>query len=63
MVGSGQRALGQYLKRTDPGFSPKAFGHSALSEMVRTYPDLVMTQEDGSGYWVTVKPKAEAVSA
>ena len=55
-------ALGQYLKRTDPGFSPKAFGHSSLSDMVGTYPDLVMTQENG-GHWVNLKPKREPVDA
>jgi OST-HTH/LOTUS domain len=54
----GLGALGQYLKRTDPGFSPKIFGHSALSDMVRTYPDLVMAQE-GGGFWVSVKPKVD----
>jgi uncharacterized protein (TIGR00288 family) len=59
----GLGALGQYLKRTDPGFSPKAFGHAALSEMVRTYPDLVMTQENGSGFWVNLKPKAESADS
>jgi uncharacterized protein (TIGR00288 family) len=57
-VGLGE--LGQYLKRTDPGFSPKAFGHSGLSDMVRTYPDLVMTQGEGSGYWVSLKPRVDA---
>ena len=55
----GLGALGQYLKRTDPAFSPKAFGHSALSDMVRTYPDLVMSQENGTGFWVSLKPKAD----
>jgi len=55
----GLGALGQYLKRTNPAFSPKAFGHSALSDMVRTYPDLVMTQE-GTGYWVSIKPRPES---
>lgn len=53
-------ALGQYLKRADPAFSPKTFGHPALSDMVRTYPDLVLTQEDGTGYWVNLKPKPDA---
>ena len=56
----GLGALGQYLKRTDPGFSPKAFGHPALSDMVRTYTDLVLTFEEGSGFWVSQKPKTEA---
>lgn len=60
----GMGALGQYLRRTDPGFSPKAFGHSSLSDMVRTYPDLVVTQENGSSsMWVSLKPKAEAHDA
>lgn len=53
-------ALGQYLKRTDPGFSPKAHGHAALSDMVRAYPELLLTQENNSGYWVSLKPKAAA---
>jgi len=57
VVGLG--ALGQYLKRTDPGFSPKAFGHNALSDMVRAYPELAVTVENGSGYWVSLKPKPE----
>lgn len=54
----GLGALGQYLKRTDPAFSPKAFGHSGLLEMVQTYTDLV-TLKDGGGYWVSPKPRAE----
>lgn len=59
----GLGALGQYLKRTDPGFSPKAFGHAALSDMIRTYPDLVMDQQSGTGLWVSLKPKAEVAEA
>jgi len=55
----GLGALGQYLKRTDPGFSPKAFGHTALSDMVRAYPELVVSVENGSGYWVGLKPKPD----
>mgnify|MGYP002382311141 CR=1 FL=1 len=53
-------ALGQYLKRTDPGFSPKAYGHAALSDMVRAYPELLLAQENNSGHWVSFKPKAAA---
>ncbi|QGW66690.1 NYN domain-containing protein [Lysobacter soli] len=59
----GLGALGQYLKRTDPGFSAKVYGHATLSDMVRTYPDLVMTQEPGTGFWVSLKPKSEPKSA
>lgn len=54
----GLGALGQYLKRTDPGFSPKTYGHGSLSEMVSTYPDLLMVNENG-GYWVSVRIKPE----
>lgn len=57
----GLGALGQYMKRTDPGFSPKALGHSALSDMVRTYTDLVMIQGEGAALWVSLKPKPESV--
>ncbi|MBY4732248.1 NYN domain-containing protein [Cupriavidus pauculus] len=57
----GLGGLGQYLKRTDPGFSPKAFGHATLSDMVRTYPDLVMNQQNGTGFWVSLKPKPDGV--
>ena len=46
-------------KRTDPGFSPKAFGHTALSDMVRAYPDLALTFENGSGHWVSLKPRPD----
>lgn len=53
--------LGQYLKRTDPAFSPKAFGHSGLLDMVQTYPDLV-TVKEGGGYWVSLKAKAEGAA-
>ncbi|MGL6079119.1 NYN domain-containing protein [Methyloversatilis discipulorum] len=54
----GLGALGQYLKRTDPGFSPKTYGHGSLSEMVSTYPDLLMVHENG-GHWVSVRAKPE----
>lgn len=43
--------LGQYLKRTDPAFSPKAYGHSGLLDMVRTYQPLTLHQEAG-GHWM-----------
>jgi hypothetical protein len=42
--------LGQYLKRTDPDFSPQAYGHSGLLDMLRTYDFLESKQEDG-GHW------------
>lgn len=58
----GLGALGQYLKRTDPAFSPKVYGHATLSDMVRTYTDLSMTKGAGNGFWVSLKPKASKAS-
>ncbi|MET3465096.1 NYN domain-containing protein [Variovorax atrisoli] len=43
-------ALGQYLKRTDPAFSPKLYGHSGLLDMVRTY-DLLVPKQEAEGLW------------
>lgn len=43
-------ALGSYLKRTDPAFSPKIYGHSGLLDMVRTY-DLLSAQQELGGHW------------
>lgn len=57
----GLGALGQYLKRTDPAFSPNTYGHSGLLNMVRTYDLLALKQEVG-GHWsvslVPVEPQA-----
>jgi len=55
----GLGALGQYMKRTNPSFAPKVYGHSTLTDMVRAYPDLVLTQVQNSGSWVSLKPPAE----
>lgn len=51
-------ALGSYLKRVDPAFSPKLFGHSGLLEMVKTYDRLSVKQEPG-GHWA-VSPFPDA---
>ena len=48
--------LGQYMKRTDPSFAPKVYGHSTLSTMVKFYPELVFSQDDKTGAWVGLKP-------
>ncbi len=53
----GLGALGQYMQRTDPGFSPKKFGHSSLLKMVSTYPDLETTVDNG-GHWVQLRQSA-----
>jgi uncharacterized protein (TIGR00288 family) len=51
--------LGQYLKRTDPAFSPKAYGHSGLLDMVKTY-DLLQVQQEYGGHWsVGLAPKVD----
>lgn len=49
--------LGQYLKRTDPAFSPKTYGHSGLLDMVRTYDLLVLHQEPAGHWLVSLAPK------
>lgn len=46
----GVGALGQYLKRTDPAFSPQTYGHSGLLNMLKTYDLLNLRQEEG-GHW------------
>lgn len=43
-------AVGSYLKRTDPGFSPALYGHSGLLEMMKTYDLLALKMEPG-GHW------------
>jgi len=42
--------LGQYLKRTDPAFAPKNYGHSGLLDMVKTY-DLLELHKEAGGNW------------
>ncbi|WP_442783954.1 NYN domain-containing protein [Collimonas fungivorans] len=44
--------LGQYLKRTDPGFSPDIYGHSGLLDMIKTYDLLSLKREEGGHYTV-----------
>jgi len=51
--------LGQYLKRTDPAFSPQVFGHSGLLDMLRSY-DLLTVQREPGGHWsVSLSPEAD----
>jgi uncharacterized protein (TIGR00288 family) len=55
--------LGQYLKRTDPAFSPQTYGHSGLLDMLRTY-DLLRVQQEAGNYWtVRLAPPSEAGAA
>lgn len=46
----GVGGLGSYLKRADPSFSPKNYGHSGLLDMLKTY-DLVRVQQEPGGHW------------
>lgn len=46
--------LGQYLKRTDPAFSPKTYGHTGLLEMLKTYDLLAVHKESAGGWSVSV---------
>lgn len=55
--------LGQYLKRTDPAFSPQTYGHSGLLDMVRTYELLAVSQELGGHWTVRLVPSAVADAA
>lgn len=57
-------ALGQYLRKNNPGFSPKTYGHAGLLKMVRTYDLLAAQQEKGGGWTVSLvsKPSAPASS-
>lgn len=45
-------ALGSYLKRAYPSFSPKSYGHSGLLDMLKTY-DLLKVQQEPGGHWTT----------
>jgi uncharacterized protein (TIGR00288 family) len=51
-------ALGQYLKRIDPGFSPKNHGHASLLNMLKTC-DLVTIKQENGTHWVKLTAKAK----
>jgi uncharacterized protein (TIGR00288 family) len=55
--------LGQYLKRTDPAFSPQTYGHSGLLDMLRTYDLLTVLQEAGNYWTVRLAPQPDAAVA
>ncbi len=57
----GLGALGQYLKRTDPAFSPQTYGHSGLLNMVKTYDLLAPRQEEGGHWSVSLAQKTDAL--
>lgn len=51
-------SLGQYLKRTDPSFSPSNYGHSGLLDMLKTYDLLALKKGDGGHYTVGLRSLA-----
>jgi uncharacterized protein (TIGR00288 family) len=53
-------ALGQYLKRTDPAFLPKTYGHSSLLNLVKGYDQLALQQGEGGHWWVGPAAKNKA---
>lgn len=53
-------SLGQYLKRTDPAFSSKTYGHSRLLDMVQRYDLLTLHQEPGGHWTVGINPSDES---
>ena len=56
-------SLGQYLKRTDPAFSPQTYGHSGLLDMLRTYDLLTVEQEPGGHWSVRPAPHVDAAES
>lgn len=44
--------LGQYLRRTNPEFSPAGFGYTGLLEMLKAYDLLFLKKEEGGHYTV-----------
>ena len=56
-------ALGSYLKRANPAFTPSEYGHSGLLNMVKTYDLLAFKQESGGHWSVSLAPKSEVAEA
>lgn len=44
--------LGQYLRRTNPEFSPAGFGYTGLLDMLKAYDLLTLKKEEGGHYTV-----------
>ncbi|MFK3844414.1 NYN domain-containing protein [Stenotrophomonas sp. NPDC078853] len=53
-------ALSQYLKRADSAFSPSAYGHSGLVDMLKTYDLLTPHLEEGGHWTVSLAPEPDA---
>lgn len=53
-------ALGSYLKRRDPSFSPAKYGFSGLLEMMKTHDSLNLHKEPGGHWTVSLLPEPVA---
>jgi hypothetical protein len=49
--------IGQALRRLDPGFDPRSFGHSSLSSLVNALKDKLETRREEKGNTVMVRFK------
>jgi hypothetical protein len=56
-------ALGSYLRRTDPSFSPQTYGHSGLVSMLKTYDLLDLRLETGGHWSVALAAAPDSTSA
>jgi uncharacterized protein (TIGR00288 family) len=51
--------LNNYLRRSDPAFSPTTYGHSGFLNMVKTYDLLTVKKEENGSWSVGLAPKAD----
>jgi len=56
-------ALGSYLRRTDPSFTPQTYGHSGLVSMIKTYDLLDLRLETGGHWSVALAAAPDSASA
>jgi hypothetical protein len=47
--------IGQALRRLDPGFDPRSYGHASLSSMVNALKDQLETRREEKGNTVMVR--------
>jgi hypothetical protein len=50
--------IGQALRRLDPGFDPRSYGHASLSSLVNALKDQLETRREEKGNTVMVRFKA-----
>ena len=47
--------IGQALRRLDPGFDPRSYGHASLSSLVNALKDQLETRREEKGNTVMVR--------